>query len=424
MLPIIKNQRELAERLQKRQVLLTTEMKNVEQILTEVQKKGDTALKELTLKYDKVSIQKLKVSHRQLKKAQKSMDSALDSALHKAAENIQRFHQKQTPREVQLTQPDKSKVSLGWRPIKRVGIYIPGGRFPLLSTVLMNVIPAQVAGVKEIAICSPPTSSGLPHNTILGTCAIMNIKEVYSMGGAQAIAALAFGTRSIPPVDKITGPGNIWVTAAKHAVSPFVGIDMLAGPTELVVIADETANHDFIAADLISQAEHDPKAWPVLITNSATLAVKVNGSISRLLENLTTRDIAEESLTKHGFIYLGKTVEACINIANEISAEHVSLQVTNPKAWVKDVIAGSILLGPLTSITWGDYWSGSNHILPTSGQARSRGLLSVFDFLVQYSVIQTNSDALKTSGEEVIRLAASEGLQGHALAVEMRRGDA
>ena len=421
MLPILKNRHDLKLRLAKRRSLLFSEIKKVTKIINRVKRNGDTALKELTRKYDKVSISKLKVSETELVESKSSLDSFLSSALGKASNNIRRFHQKQIPKKIEIKQPDNTLVTLDWRPVRRIGIYIPGGRFPLFSSVLMTVIPAQVAGVSEIVICSPPTSEGLPQRNMLGLCAILGIKEVYSVGGAQAIAALAYGTESISPVDKIIGPGNIWVSTAKYAVSQDVGIDKLAGPTELVIVADETSNPDYIAADLISQAEHDPEAWAILLTDSVSVAEKVDLSVSRLLTHLPTKKIAEKSLTNHGFIYVEKTIKKCIELSNKISPEHLSLQVSNPDQWIQAVIAGAIFLGPLTSITWGDYWSGANHVLPTSGQAKVEGPLSVFDFLIPYSIIQTDQLGLTTSAEDVICLAKSEGLNGHALAVEIRR---
>jgi len=424
MLSILKSRQDLLKRLEKRQELLSSGIDIVNKILNEVKKKGDTALKELTRKYDKISVPELRVPSEKLKESKNSLDSELTSSLYKATENIHHFHQQQIPQKIQITQPDNTSVSLNWRPIKRIGIYIPGGRFPLFSSVLMNVIPAQIAGVKEIAVCSPPTSEGLPHRVVLGTCAILGIEEVYNIGGAQAIAAYAYGTETIPAVDKIVGPGNIWVTTAKYAVSPFVGIDKLAGPTELVVVADEKANPDFIAADLISQAEHDPKAMSILITDSPILAEEVNRSISKLLTTLPTKDIIMKSLFENGFIYQEKTIEKCLGIADKICPEHLSLQISNPERWIHSVRSGAVFLGSLTSIAWGDYWAGNNHVLPTSGQARAEGALSVLDFLVPYSVVKTNGKGLKASAEDVICLANNEGLYGHALAVKIRKEDA
>ena len=424
MLPLVKSRDGILERLKRRRSLAVEEFATVEQIIAEVRSEGDEAVRKLTLRYDKISVSELKVSRSQLNKAEDGLDPALCAAIQEAIENIRRFHESQVLSGIDLTQPDGTRVSLAWRPLTRVGVYIPGGRFPLLSTVLMNVIPAQVAGVREIAVCSPPGPDGMPNETVQGVCSLLGIQEVYSVGGAQAIAAMAYGTDTIPAVDKITGPGNIYVSGAKHVVSSAVGIDMLAGPTELAIVADKTANPDYVAADLISQAEHDPQAWPILLTDSTTLIDAVNEALPNLLDNLPTRGIARSSLKDHGFVYLGETIEDCVAAANMIAPEHLSLQVLNPNRWVTKVTAGAIFLGPLTPVAWGDYWAGANHILPTLGQARFRGPLSVLDFLVPYSVVEADSDTIKNSGDKVTRLAETEGLAGHALSVRLRKSDA
>ncbi|MFQ5924299.1 MAG: histidinol dehydrogenase [Anaerolineales bacterium] len=424
MLPLVKSRDEISERLERRRSLAVEEFVTVEQIIAEVRSKGDEAVRELTLRYDKISVSEPKVSRRQLNKAEDALDSALRAATQEAIENIRRFHESQVLSGIDLAQADGTRISLAWRPLTRAGVYIPGGRFPLLSTVLMNVIPAQVAGVREIAVCSPPGPDGMPDETVQGVCSLLDIHEVYSIGGAQAIAAMAYGTDTIPPVDKITGPGNIYVSVAKHVVSSAVGIDMLAGPTELAIVADKTANPDYVAADLISQAEHDPHAWPILMTDSTTLIDAVKEALPNLLDNLPTRGIAESSLKDHGFVYLAESIENCVAAANMIAPEHLSLQVLNPNRWVTKVTAGAIFLGPLTPVAWGDYWAGANHILPTLGQARFRGPLSVLDFLVPYSVVEADSNTIKDSGDKVTRLAETEGLAGHALSVHLRRSDA
>lgn len=424
MLPLVKSRGGILERLERRRSLAVQEFATVEQIIAEVRSKGDEAVRKLTLRYDKISVSELKVSRRQLNKAEEALDSDLSAAIQEAIENIRRFHESQIVSEVEVTQPDGTRVSLAWRPVTRVGAYIPGGRFPLLSTVLMNVIPAQVAGVREIAVCSPPGPDGMPNETVQGVCSLLGIHEVYSIGGALAIAAMAYGTDTIPAVDKITGPGNIYVSGAKHVVSSIVGIDMLAGPTELAIVADKTANPDYIAADLISQAEHDPHAWPILLTDSRALINAINEALPGHLDKLPTRGIAKSSLKDHGFVYLGETIDDCVAAVNMIAPEHLSLQVLNPKRWVAEVTAGAIFLGPLTPVAWGDYWAGANHILPTLGQARFRGPLSVLDFLVPFTVVEANSDTIKNSGDKVTRLAETEGLAGHALSVRLRRSHA
>ncbi|MBA7680503.1 MAG: histidinol dehydrogenase [Calditrichaeota bacterium] len=307
-----------------------------------------------------------------------------------------------------------------WRPIQRAGVYIPGGRYPLLSTILMTVIPAQAAGVAEIVVCTPPGPSGYPADAVLGTCALLGVREVYRIGGAQAIAALAYGTEYIRAVDKITGPGSVYVTGAKEAVSSRVGIDMLAGPSEVVVLADGSANPRWVASDLISQAEHDPLAWSVLVTDNPGLADEVNRHLSELLEDLATRPIAEASLKEHGFIFLGEDLTACVAAVNRIVPEHLCLQTARPEEMLERVRAGAIFIGGETPVAWGDYWAGPNHTLPTAGHARFRGALSVYDFLVPYSVIKADAHTARASGDKVKALAELEGLAGHALTIALR----
>ncbi len=420
MLPIIKSKTELHKRLYKRWEKSIPVTDVVAGILETVRQQGDAGLRKLTEKFDKVVIDDFRVSEQQLEAAQKSLDIKLRQSILLAAENIRRYHMCQYPEDFSVVQPDGTQVTQCWRPQMRVGIYVPGGRYPLLSTVLMNVIPAQVAQVREIIICTPPGESGYPDNSILATCRLLGITDIFRIGGAQAIAAMAYGTESIPPVDKITGPGNAYVTAAKRTVSATVAIDMVAGPTEVVIIADKDAQPEIVAADLIAQAEHDPMAWPVLLTDSNSLALEVNTSIKTLLQNLTTRETAQQSLTGQGLIFVADSLETCKTISNQIAPEHLSLQINKPDQWIGELIAGAIFIGTTTPVTWGDYWAGPNHTLPTSGQARFRGLLSTLDFLVPYSTIRVDANTLKRSSDTVMTLAETEGLAGHALAIEQR----
>ena len=283
----------------------------------------------------------------------------------------------------------------------------------------MNVIPAQVAGVKEIAVCTPPNQDGFPDKTILATCDLLGINEIYGLGGAQAISALAYGSESVQAVHKITGPGNAYVTAAKQLVSSYVGIDMAAGPTEVIVIADENAKPEYVAAELISQAEHDVNAIAVLLTNSRVCAKQVIKEITRLTAQLITSGTIVQSLMKNGFIFVADSIAECMDISNTIAPEHLSLQTKDASSLKDGAIAGAIFIGSNTPVAWGDYWSGANHTLPTSGQSRYRGPLNVLDFMVPYSIIDS-SNAIANSGEKVIDFANSEGLFGHAESIKVR----
>ncbi|MFC1619980.1 histidinol dehydrogenase [Candidatus Neomarinimicrobiota bacterium] len=419
-LPIFSNPEQLAARLKKRQEL-DRDLDVVKPILHRVRNEGDAALRQCTEEFDGLSLTELTVSRENLAAAVAALDNDLRSAIQGAAENIRRFHAQQYPSRYSLTQPDGTEVAWDWRPLKRVGVYIPGGRYPLLSTVLMNIIPAQVAGVERIIVCTPPGPEGDPDTALLGVCGLLGVEEVYRVGGAQAVAAMAYGTDTIPAVDKITGPGNRYVTAAKYVVSATVGIDMLAGPTEVVILADGSAEPSLVAADLIAQAEHDPEAWCILVTDSINLAEAVNVELQEQSEDLSTRDMIAAALTGQGFIYLGRVLEQCIEVVNRIAPEHLCLQVAAPDELVKQVQAGAIFIGSLTPVAWGDYWAGPNHTLPTAGQARFRGPLSVMDFLVPFSVVNVSEQAAKASGDQVQLLARQEGLVGHARSIALRK---
>jgi histidinol dehydrogenase len=421
MLSIIRDPDSLLTCLQNRQQEISAYFPVVSKILDQIKTGGDRAIRQLTLEFDHVDVQELKISSDQLQRAEQVIDSNLRSVILEAGNNIRAFHKSQLPKGYTMTQTDGTNLSYRWRPIERVGVYIPGGSYPLFSTVLMNVIPAQIAGVRQIVICTPPLNNGRPSDTILAVCSLLGITDVFRVGGVQAIAAMAYGTESIAAVDKITGPGNIYVTVAKQIVSSLVGIDMIAGPTELVIIADKSANPRKIATDLYSQAEHDPQALPILLTDSESIIVEVNRTLQTFLEDLTTSDIAKKSLFNRGFIYSGPSIEECVYIAKKIAPEHVSLQLNEPEKWIDGLIAGTIFMGSETPVAWGDYWAGANHILPTSGQARFKGPLSVQDFMVPYAVIEANVKAINNSGAKVIKMAREEGLSGHAESILLRR---
>jgi histidinol dehydrogenase len=419
-LPIISDPEQLAARLKQRQEL-DQDVDAVKPILERVRREGDAALRQFTEEFDGVLLDKIAVPRKSLNAANSALDNGLRAATQGAAENIRRFHELQLPSSYTVTQPDGTVVTWDWRPLNSLGAYIPGGRYPLLSTVLMNIIPAQVAGVERIIVCTPPGPNGDPDMALLGVCGLLGIEEVYRVGGAQAVAAMAYGTDTIPAVDKITGPGNRYVTAAKYVVSATVGIDMLAGPTEVVILADESAKPALVATDLIAQAEHDPEAWCVLVTDSSNLAEAVNVELQEQIKDLSTSETIAAALTGQGFIYLGKDLEQCKEVVNSIAPEHLCLQVAEPDELVNQVRAGAIFIGSLTPVTWGDYWAGPNHTLPTAGQARFRGPLSVMDFLVPFSVINANEQALEASGDQVQLLARQEGLVGHARSIALRK---
>lgn len=417
MFKILQNKFELFDRISIQQESYTKDLSLVDQIITSVQDRGDEALIEYTEKYDHILLDDIKVDtfNKELK------DTSLYNAIHQASENIREFHQKQLPKTFEHKQEDGTKVSFKWRSIKKVGVYVPGGNYPLLSTVLMNVIPAQVAGVEQIIVCTPPQSNGEIDPSILAICQFLGIKDLFQIGGAQAISAMTFGTKTIPKVNKIVGPGNRYVSAAKQFVSNRVGIDMVAGPTELVIIADETANPTFLASDLISQAEHDKDAFTLLLSTNKNIIENTKNEIVRLLKTLKTKEIATESFLNNAFAFLAESLDECIEISNQIAPEHLSIQSRDMEMIYDDCIAGAIFLGQETPVAWGDYWSGSNHTLPTLGTAKYRGLLNVLDFLVPYSV--TKASANQKSIQAISLLAKAEGLIGHSLSAELRKGD-
>ncbi|MFL3051093.1 MAG: histidinol dehydrogenase [Candidatus Neomarinimicrobiota bacterium] len=420
MLSLINSLEELDKRLQLRSKNSSVDNTLIEEIVSSVKLNGDKAVRKLTERFDGVTLDEFLVPEEVISQTTQHISQELSFSINRSIKNIQKFHNKQLPSGFTINQNDGTQSRFEWRPLERVGLYIPGGKFPLFSTLLMNVIPAQAAGVKEIAICSPPSKSHFVDETILAVCSILGISEVYSIGGAQAIAALAYGTETIPAVDKITGPGNSYVTSAKKMVSSDVDIDMLAGPTELVVFADETASPEKIASDLIAQAEHDEEAFPILITADKQIALDTNNYIDNALEHLSTENTARTALSHSGFAYVGKSVEECISIINRISPEHLSLQVRSPEKLIERVTAAAIFLGSETPPAWGDYWSGANHTLPTGGRARVRGPLSVYDFLVSYTVVHAPLNTVKKSEAYVSQLAEAEGLFGHAQSIKKR----
>ncbi len=395
--------------------------KVVEDIVNDVKKRKDNALIEYTAKFDKVKISKFLVTEDEIRSAVESIDSELYDALLKAKDNIERFHRHQIRDSFTINNVDESYVGQLVNPIEKVGIYAPGGKAAYPSTVLMNAVPAKIAGVKEIIMVTPPNKNGKIKNSILVAASIAGVDKIYKVGGAQAIAALAYGTESIPKVSKIVGPGNIYVAMAKKRVSGYVGIDMIAGPSEILIIADKTANSRYIAADLISQAEHDEMAASIMITDSERLATNVVEELYKQIETLERKEIITKSLESYGQIIITSTIDKSIEIANEIAPEHLEIITENSLEISKRIKnAGAIFIGEYTPEPVGDYYAGPNHTLPTSSTARFSSPLGVEDFIKKTSLIYYSKQALKEAKDSIIKIATDEGLTGHANSVKIR----
>jgi histidinol dehydrogenase len=390
-------------------------------IVDAVRARGDEALIDYTARFDKVELKELRVSDEELRRCAAGADERVRSALREAIGNVREFHERQV--EESWTINPRAGVQLGQRitPLERVGLYVPGGTAAYPSSVVMNVVPAQVAGVERVVITTPPRT--LSENPAVAAALVeLNVNEVYAVGGAQAIAALAFGTETVPRVDKITGPGNKYVAAAKKLVFGVVGIDAIAGPTEVVIVADETARADFIAADLLAQAEHGEDASAVLITNSETLARDVEAQVEIQVQSLPRREIVEASLRDYGAIVLVETLdEACV-LVNELAPEHVEIVTSDDEAVAEKIRhAGAIFFGSYTPEAVGDYLAGPNHVLPTSRTARFSSALGVYDFVKRTSLLRYSKDAFARAAESVAVLAECEGLRGHARSASLRK---
>ncbi|MCI8721019.1 MAG: histidinol dehydrogenase [Oscillospiraceae bacterium] len=384
-------------------------------IIADVRQSGDAALRRYTKEFDKAEPDTLEVPREQLDQALADLEPGLRSVLEEAAENIRAFHRRQVQNGFIIS--GKPGIVLGQKvtPIEKVGVYIPGGTAPLPSTVLMDCIPAKIAGCHEIVMVSPPTCNGDIAPIILAAARIAGVDRVFRCGGAQAIASLAYGTESIPRVDKIVGPGNAFVAEAKRQVFGKVGIDMIAGPSDILVIADGGSNARQIAADLLSQAEHDQNACAVLVTNSRTLAEAVAAELEKQLAVLPRRETARASLERSGKIILVKDILEAIRIANALAPEHLELCVDDPFAWLDQVKnAGSIFLGRSTPEAVGDYFGGTNHTLPTYGTARFSSPLSVEDFVKKSQFVYYSDAALAEAAPKIAAFARQEGLEGHA----------
>ena len=403
----------------------TEQDKKVSEIVAEiaenVKKGGDKAVKDYTLKFDGKLPEYYEVPRDVINDALNEADSDFVNALLNAQENITAFHQRQ--KEQGFIDPQANGVILGQRVrgLERVGLYVPGGTAAYPSSVLMNAIPAKIAGVKEIIMVTPPKKDGTPNKDILVAAAICGVDRIFLAGGAQAIAALAYGTEEIPKVDKIVGPGNIFVATAKKMLFGQVDIDMVAGPSEILVVADETADPKYLAADLMSQAEHDVLASAILITTSDEIADKTIAEIERQKEDLSRKDIIEKSIDNYGAVIVAKSIYDAIDIANGLAPEHLEMQVANPMEYLGRLDnAGSIFLGKYAPEPLGDYYAGPNHVLPTSGTARFFSPLSVNSFTKRSSFIYYTEQALLDAKDDIVCIAEREGLTAHANAIKVR----
>jgi histidinol dehydrogenase len=397
----------------------------VQEILSAVKAAGDEAIRRYTQRFDGVQPGEFRIDRGEVELAYRQLDAQTTSALELAADQIRRFAQRQKGPLADFEYQIQPGVFVGQRvtPIRRVGVYAPAGRYPLPSTVLMCAVPAAVAGVEEIALCSPPSCRGTIHPAILAAARIAGVSEVYSVGGVQAIAALAFGTETISAVDKVVGPGNRYVAQAKREVFGTVGIDLVAGPSEVLVLADESANPEFVAADLLAQAEHDPDAVCVLVTTSPALAEAVNGEVAKQATGLATSETVHRSLEGNGLIVVTEGVAEAIDLANRKAPEHLQLQVADPQRWTDRLTNyGSLFIGPYSAVALGDYSSGLNHTLPTNRAARYTGGLSVMDFLKVQTTLRVEREGLAHIGPAARRLAEIEGLAAHARSVGLRLG--
>lgn len=398
----------------------------VNDIIQNVREKRDEAIFEYTLKFDGATIDQdnIRVTEEEIKEAYEQVDPKLLDVIRKALVNIRDYHAKQ--KQYSWFDSDESGIILGQKvtPLKTVGVYVPGGKAVYPSSVLMNVIPAKVAGVSNIIMTTPCGKDGKVYPSTLVAAKEAGVDAIYKVGGAQAIAALAFGTESIPKVDKIVGPGNIYVALAKKAVFGYVSIDSIAGPSEIMVLADETANPRFVAADLLSQAEHDEMASAILVTTSETLAEQVSMEVDKFVATLSRKEIIQKSLDNYGYILVADTMQDAIDTVNEIASEHLELVTKNPfETMTKIRNAGAIFIGEYSSEPLGDYFAGPNHVLPTNGTAKFFSPLSVDDFIKKSSIISYSREALEPVYKDIVQFAECEKLTAHANSIRVRFED-
>lgn len=395
----------------------------VNNILTNVKDNGDLALFEYTEKFDKVKLtaETIKVTDEEIEEAYAETDDELIRVIRLAMKNIEEYHEMQKEESWFDSKPDGTILGQKITPLSRVGVYVPGGKAAYPSSVLMNVIPAKVAGVDEIIMCTPPGRDGKVYPTTLVSAKEAGVDTIYKVGGAQTIGALAYGTESIPQVDKIVGPGNIFVALAKKAVFGYTGIDSVAGPSEILVLADETANPRYVAADLLSQAEHDQLASAILVTTSLEVAEKVQSEIEGFVKNLERKDIIQASLDNYGYILIAEDMDTAIDAVNAIASEHLEIVTKDPFGTMTKVRnAGAIFLGESSSEPLGDYFAGPNHVLPTNGTARFFSPLGVDTFVKKSSIISYSRDALRKIHKDIETFANAEGLTAHANSIKVR----
>ena len=396
---------------------------SVKEILDKVKEEKDAAVFAYTAKFDgaELTADTIEVTDAEIEEAYAQVDDTLLTVIRKAKDNIESYHAKQRQNSWFDSKPDGTILGQKITPLHRVGVYVPGGKAVYPSSVLMNVMPAKVAGVDEIIMVTPPGKNGKVNPNTLVAAKEAGVDKIYKVGGAQAIAALAYGTESIPKVDKIVGPGNIYVALAKKAVYGHVSIDSIAGPSEILVVADETANPRYVAADLLSQAEHDELASAILVTTSEKLAHEVSDQVDGFLKELSRAEIISKSLDNYGYILLADTMEDVIDVANEIASEHLEIQTKNPfEVMTKIRNAGAIFIGEYASEPLGDYFAGPNHILPTNGTAKFFSPLSVDDFIKKSSIISYSREALQKVHKDIESFAKAEQLTAHANSIHVR----
>ena len=398
----------------------------VAQILDKVKNEGDAALFAYTKEFDKADVTKetIRVTDAEIEEAYAQIDPALLGVIRKALVNIRKYHEKQIQNSWFTSETNGTMLGQKVTPLNRVGVYVPGGKAVYPSSVLMNIVPAKVAGVQHIVMTTPPGKDGKVCASTLVAAKEAGADEIYKVGGAQAIGALAFGTESIPKVDKIVGPGNIFVALAKKAVYGYVSIDSIAGPSEILVLADETANPHFVAADLLSQAEHDELACAILITTSEEFAAKVDEEVKGFVEVLSRKEIIQKSLDNFGYILIAEDMDEAIEAANEIAPEHMEIVTAHPfEDMMKVKNAGAIFIGEYSSEPLGDYFAGPNHVLPTNGTAKFFSALSVDDFIKKSSIVYYSKAALRDIHKDIIQFATSEQLTAHANSIAVRFED-
>ncbi|ALA54076.1 histidinol dehydrogenase [Shouchella clausii] len=400
------------------------EIATVNTIIETVKKEGDQALVDYTQQFDGVELTDLCVTKAELDNAYRHIDQPVLAAIRQAIANVRAFHEQQKAKSWFQTAPDGTILGQRVTPLDAVGVYVPGGKAAYPSSIIMNVVPAQVAGVKDISMVSPSGKNGSLPPAVLATAAELGVHTIYKLGGAQAVAALAYGTETVRPVDKITGPGNKYVALAKRAVFGDVAIDMIAGPSEICVLADEKANPAYVAADLLSQAEHDEDATAVLVTPSRELAEAVQQETARQLATLPRKEIAGRALEQFGALYVTASLAQAIEVVNQLAPEHLEIATEEPLALLGRVKhAGAIFLGSYSAEPVGDYFAGPNHVLPTNGTARFASPLSVDDFVKKSSIISYSKTALAENGKAITELARLEGLEAHARAIDIRLED-